>query len=302
MPSRLVVLAPLSLLLLILGEPGLALHAKSAQSESAAAPDASTTVRLRGPLGISPSYTKLIPEVERGLFVLKQGSVFPVTILSIIDSKTAKLGDPVDGALVEDLTVGDKIVAAKGSYIKGWISAVHNPRNVLESKFCPTNWLNSNAALSVHFSNIQTKAKGGSYQIDAQPAPGTPLRGDCQDVSLSVRHDGCITVHWNGIKYGATGAAISAVSWLTGPYKLITGPIMSGTAGAIQPAYAFDKPVAKEDALTRAKGGLVGAVKGLPGGFIVTGIANHGGDIAIPSGTEMQVALDSDFVIPAATD
>ncbi len=255
---------------------------------------------LRGPLGINPTYTNLIPEIERGLFILKKGSVFPVTILSTIDSTTAKLGDPVEGCLVEDLVVGEKILAGKGSTIKGWVSAVHRPRNVLESKFCPTNWLNSNAALSIHFCKIQSKS--GVYQIDAQPAPATPLRGDRQDVALSVRHDGCITVHWSGIKYGAAGVAIGAASWLTGPYKLITGPIISGTAGAIQPAYAFDKPVANEDVLTRAKGGLVGAVKGLPGGFIITGIANHGGDIAIPSGTELQVTLSSDLVVPAVSN
>lgn len=249
---------------------------------------------------MNPAYTRLIPEIERGLFILKKGSVFPVTIISTIQSKTARLGDAVEGSLVEDLVVGNKTVASKGSAIKGWVSAVHRPRNVLESKFCPTNWLNANAALSIHFSKIESRNRC-LFEIDASPAPSTPLRGAHQDVALGVRHDGCITVHWSGIKYGAAGLAIGAASWLTGPYKLITGPIMSGAAGAIQPAYAFDKPVLKEDAMTRAKGGLVGAVKGLPGGFIVTGIANHGGDIAIPSGTELQVTLSSDLVVPASS-
>jgi hypothetical protein len=49
--------------------------------------------------------------------------------------------------------------------------------------------------------------------------------------------------------------------------------------------------------LTRTKGGLVGAVKGLPGGFLVTGVANRGGYIVVPSGVQLEVQLLSDLVI-----
>jgi hypothetical protein len=68
----------------------------------------------------------------------------------------------------------------------------------------------------------------------------------------------------------------------------------------IKPEYALDKPVLKEDALTRTKGGLVGAVKGLPGGFLITGVVNHGGYIVVPPGVQLELRLLSDLVVPDA--
>lgn len=254
---------------------------------------------LRGPLSVNPQFLKLEKEVTRGAIVIKAGSIFPVSILTRLDSKTARLGQTVQAMLLEDIIVNGKTIAPKGSHVSGWVSSVHGPRNVLESKVTPTNWANANGAISIHFSSMEIA--GTKYprflSIDARPAPDTPLRGTQHEHDLVVHSDGCISVKWNGIKYSAAGIAIGAVSWATGPFKFVTGPVLSGTAGALRPEYAFDKPVLKEDALTRTKGGLVGAVKGLPGGFIVTGIANRGGYIVVPSGVQLEVQLVSDLVI-----
>lgn len=256
---------------------------------------------LRGPMSASPRYLKLENEVTRGAIVLKAGSIFPVTLLTKLDSKTARLGESVEAMLLEDLVINKKIIAPRGSRVSGWICSIHRPRNVLESKVTAKNWLNANGAISVHFSRIDwetTSSHPHHLNIDAQPAPDTPLRGPQHEHELCVHNDGSISVKWSGIKYSAMGVGIGAVSWATGPFKLITGPVLSGTAGAIKPEYALDKPVLKEDALTRTKGGLVGAVKGLPGGFIVTGVANRGGYIVVPSGVQLEVQLISDLVIP----
>lgn len=257
---------------------------------------------LRGPISAGPQYLKLDAEVARGASVLKEGSVFPVTLLTKLDSKAARLGDAVEAMLLVDLVVNQKIIAPRGSRVSGWINSIHRPRNVLESKVTANNWLNANGAISIHFSRIDWGAASRHphhLDIDAQPAPGTPLRGPQHEHELCVHNDGCISVKWSGIKYSALGLTIGAVSWATGPFKLITGPVLSGTAGVLKPEYALDKPVLKNDALTRTKGGLVGAVKGLPGGFIVTGVANRGGYIVVPSGVQLEVQLVSDLVIPA---
>ncbi|MDZ4832504.1 MAG: hypothetical protein SGJ27_01760 [Candidatus Melainabacteria bacterium] len=256
---------------------------------------------LRGPISLSPRYLKLDDEVTPGSMVLKSGSIFPVSLLTPLDSKTAHMGDKVQAMLLEDIVIGGKNIAPKGSHLTGWVNLIQGPRNVLESKFTPTNWSNANGAISIHFASIEsagTTKHPFHISIDAQPAPGTPLRGVQHEHELCVHRDGCISVRWSGFKYTATGVAISAASWATGPFKLITGPVLSGTAGAIKPEYALDKPVLKEDAMTRTKGGLVGAVKGLPGGFIITGVANRGGYIKVPSGVQLEVQLISDLVVP----
>jgi len=262
----------------------------------ASAPACASEHRLRGPIS-SPGFLDLKTEITRGVSVLKSGSVFPVAMITALESKTAHPGQPVEAMLLEDLVVGNKNIAPKGSKVNGWVSIVHGPRNVLESKFSSSNWLNSNGAILLHFSSI-TPANGlPKLSIDAQPSPNTPVRGPQHEHELCVHKDGCISVKWSGVKYGAAGLAINAVSWATGPLKFITGPVISGTAGAIQPAYALDKPVDKKDAKTRTKGCLVGAVKGLPGGFVITGLTNHGGYITIPSGVQLEVQLSSDLIM-----
>lgn len=252
---------------------------------------------LRGPISMTPGSMRLIPELSHGVSVLKTGSLFPVTLITPIASRNIKVGQPIKGMLIEDITLAGKTIAPKGSSITGWVSNVQNPRNVLKSKVTSKNWLNANGAISIHFAAIDPSNGMPKLQIDAEPAPGTPVRGPQDEHELCVHKDGAISVKWSGVKYGAEGVAISAISWATGPFKFITGPVLSGAAGAIQPQYALDKPVLKEDALTRTKGGLVGAVKGLPGGFIITGVANKGGYISIPSGVQLEVALLSDLII-----
>jgi hypothetical protein len=265
-----------------------------------AAPARASEHALRGPISMSPGFLKLDTEISRGVSILKTGSIFPITLLTPVASHTAKPGQPIKAMLVEDIVIGSKCIAPKGSRVNGWVAWNYIPRNVLKSKFSSSNWSNANGSIALHFSSIEPSNSGRPIQIDAQPAPNTPVRGPQDEHELCVHKDGCISVKWSGVKYTAAGAAISAVSWATGPFKLITGPVLSGTAGAIKPEYALDKPVAREDAKTRTKGCLVGAVKGLPGGFIVTGVANRGGYITIPSGVQLEVTLLSDLVIPNA--
>ena len=223
------------------------------------APGVASEHALRGPISAGSQYLKLDAEVTRGASVLKKGSVFPVTLLTKLDSKAARLGDAVEAMLLDDLVVNQKIIAPRGSRVSGWINSIQRPRNVLESKVTANNWLNANGAISVHFSRIDwgTASHTHRLDIDAQPAPGTPLRGPQHEHELCVHNDGCISVKWSGIKYSALGLTIGAVSWATGPFKFITGPVLSGTAGVMKPEYALDKPVLKTDAVTRTKGGLV---------------------------------------------
>lgn len=252
---------------------------------------------LRGPMSMSPAYTKLDTEITRGASVLKSGSIFPITLLTPLSTTNVRIGDSVSAMLVEDIMLGKQCIAPKGSKLKGWVSKVQHPKNVLQSKVSASNWANANAAIGLHFSSIEPSNESPRLRIDAEPAPHTPVRGPKEQHELCIHKDGCISVKWSGIKYSATGVAISAVSWATGPFKFITGPVLSGTAGAIKPEYALDKPIEKGDALTRTKGGLIGAVKGLPGGFIVTGAGLHGGDVAVPSGVQIELRLVSDLVI-----
>ncbi len=250
---------------------------------------------------------KIDAQIIRGASVLRAGSIFPVVVLRALDAGTATVGQTVKGTVANDVVLSNTVFIPRASTVEGWICDVQKPRKVLSAKFSATHWWNAQALINIHFASLRFP-DGRQFQISAGPAPSTEVDPNCavpnsadrkpQTSELIVSRSGAIGPNYNGIKYGAAGAAIGPLSWMAGPFSMLAGTTLSATTGAIAPSYAFDRRIARPDAADRTKGFLVGAVKGLPGGFILTGVANHGGNVSIAAGTEIQVRLNSDLVIP----
>lgn len=279
--------------------------ARSAEEKVASDPrgvgSESGTRLMRPPLPITsiPANRAVVikPGSMRDAFVLKSGSRFPVAILKELNSDTAKSGEPIEAMLLAPLDYGGVILAPQGARITGRVTNIIGQRCSLGAKLSSRNWLNPSAAFTIYFQEISCAGK--QIKICAQPAPDTVVFSSDENLPLKVSKSGLIVLPFNGIPHTATSAAISAVSFATGPFGLITGPVLSTTASIISPSFGLDRPVPNATAAERFKAAATGAVKGLPGGFIVSGMVNHGLDFSIPAGTDMTVELTQDLVIDA---
>ena len=279
--------------------------AKSAEDKVASlcrgAGSESDTCLLRPPLPIIsiPANREVMikPGAMRGAFVLKSGSRFPVAILKELNSDTAKSGEPIEATLLAPLDYGGVILAPQGARIKGRVTNITGQRCSLGAKVSSRNWLNPSAAFTIYFQEICCEGK--QIEMCAQPAPDTVVLSSDENLPLKVSKSGLIVLPFNGIPHTATSVAISGISFATCPFSLITGPVLSTTASIISPSFGLDRPVSNATVTERLRAAATGAVKGLPGGFLVSGVANHGLDFRIPAGTDMTVELIQDLVIDA---
>lgn len=124
------------------------------------------------------------------------------------------------------------------------------------------------------------------------------MHGDGKFEKLTVGKDGSIRPFYRGRLYDCTSNAAGLATIPFGAVGFIADTVLSAGAGAVDPAYAFDRPVEHPSALDRTKGFAFGAIKSLPGGFLITDITNHGGEVVVSEGTELDIQLKSDLVIP----
>lgn len=239
------------------------------------------------------------PGSMRGAFVLKSGSRFPVAILKELNSDTAKSGEPIEAMLLAPLDYGGVILAPQGARIKGRVTNIIGQRCSLGAKVSSRNWLNPSAAFTIYFQEISCAGK--QIEICAQPAPDTVVFSNDENLPLKVSKSGLIVLPFNGVPHVATSVAISGISFASGPFGLITGPVLSTAASIVSPSFGLDRPVPNATATERLRAAATGAVKGLPGGFLVSGMVNHGLDFRIPAGTDMTVELTQDLVIDATS-
>lgn len=241
----------------------------------------------------------LKPGSIRGAFVLKSGSRFPVAILNELNSDTAKSGEAIEAMLMVPLEYGGVILAPQGARIRGRVSNIVGQRSSLGAKLSSRNWLNASAAFTICFQEISCAGK--QIAICAQPAPDTVVFSNNEDLPLKVNKSGLIVLPFNGAPHIATSVAISGISFASGPFSLITGPVLSTAASIVSPSFGLDRPVPNATAAERLRAAATGAVKGLPGGFLVSGMVNRGLDFRIPAGTDMTVELTQDLVIDTTT-
>lgn len=251
---------------------------------------------LHKPIVVGNNTAQLKLRACRNYRVIEKGSNFPVCLLTAVDSSYSEAGDPVEAMVLVPIKFADQLIAGPGSILKGFLSEVEEARNVLKSKLSADRWLKSHATVSLYFNEIITLDRK-HIPVSARPARRSNLITQNSPYTLTVNEDGAINYLTNGLKGGATGVFIKAASIGAGPAGIIVSPVLSGTAGAINPSYSMDTPVSKESESLRFRGMFNGIVKGLPGGSLFLGAKHDGVDITLEEGTQFQMELLQDLVL-----
>lgn len=92
--------------------------------------------------------------LDEGKSKVKIGARFPVVISSAINSKTAKKGDRVEARLKYDLKIGDKLIAKKGSVVRGHLNYCLKARTILHSLVSPERWYKNSGCVGIDFDEI----------------------------------------------------------------------------------------------------------------------------------------------------
>lgn len=257
------------------------------------------SLKLRDPIVIEPALTSWQTAQVEGCLALKRGSRFPVALVTHLDSRTARVGDPVKAMLLTGVSIGEEhqVLIPQGASLSGWVSQVYHSRKKLSSQLSATRWSNANAALKVHFDRV-TWADGRALSLRADPVTGTAITSTSSEFDYAVNKRGEISFDTCGVKNTATSVAIGAATIASGPLSLVVGPTLSGAAGAMDPTYALDRPVSEQDQEARVKGLFQGMLKGLPGGSLVLGAKHRGLAVEINSGAQIYLELTDDLVLP----
>jgi hypothetical protein len=237
---------------------------------------------------------------------VQAGSQFNIILQAKVDSKDAQIGDSVKATLASDLFVDKQKFASKGDSVSGFIVSVDRARQSLKSDLPSHHWLDANGGLGLHFTQITT-SQGKRFNIDALPKADSFVIEDTTSgagprPALITNKQGEVMIYFHnardkGLSVAIDGASIASCFAL-GPLGLLVAPAISGAAGLASPSYAYDRPVDPDTtAHSKLKGLFRGMVEGLPGGFLISGVANHGLDVELAPGDKMTLQLQSNLVL-----
>lgn len=209
---------------------------------------------------------------------------FRVKLAAPIDTKTAIIGDIVEGQLVEATTFPDGTVVPAGTNVEGQVTCVDRARSVLKSDIPTRHWRNANGGLGLKLTSI-ILGPDKTMELNAIPAPHVHVeRINPNAQALETDAKGDIIIPFHTARYTMIAAALEGAGIAAGPFGIVGAPVVSGLIGAVDPAYAYGHPVAPFVTHPHLKGFFKGAVAGLPGGILISGITNHGVDVALAAG------------------
>lgn len=238
------------------------------------------------PLAASASHTSVVHQTAQVDAALQPSSVAPlirfrVKLTSPVDGAVAKVGDPIHGELLNTVVMPNGTIIGSGAHVLGEITEIDLKKSSLKADFSKKHWRNCNGVVSMRI----TKVANHDIPVDVIPAPKSRVeRINPKAVSLGVDGRGEITVQYSSIGYTAAGAAVSGASLAAGPVGWVVGPVLGGAAGAVDPTFAYGRPVTEDDKHSRMKGFFKGVIGGLPGGFFISGATNHGINISLEPG------------------
>jgi hypothetical protein len=206
---------------------------------------------------------------------------FRARLTSVVDGAVAKVGDPVHAELLDTVMLPSGHYVGAGAHVLGEVSELDHSKSLLKADFTTKHWRNCNGTLGMKIKSIG----GNELMCNVIPAPKTRIiRTDKKAAPLGVDGKGEITVQYNSVGYTAANAAISGGCIAAGPAGIIVGPIVGGVAGATDPTFAYGRPVTSADQHAHLKGFFKGVIGGLPGGFLISGVTNHGINISLSPG------------------
>jgi hypothetical protein len=145
---------------------------------------------------------------------------------------------------------------------------------------------------------------GEHIPLVAAPAKSSLIvRNKGEGRLLGVNHQGQITGPWSQqIRYEALRVGINAALTPAGVFSFGALPATLGVIGAVNPSFAFMKPVGQNVRHRRIKGFAFGFVDGLPGGFLVQDTVIKGQEAIIKPGDEFLCEFQEEFTGEPATE
>jgi len=240
---------------------------------------------------------------EDGGTKVKAGARFPVVVTSQISSRTAKLGDSIQARLKYDLKIGDKLIATKGSAVRGHISYALKARTTMGSLLSIKRFYRNSGAVGLAFDEIINE-KGEHLPLVAQAARKSRIiKNKGEGRVLGVNHNGVVVGPWSQqLRYKAIRIGLNAALSPAGVFSFGAMPVALGLIGAANPSFAFSKPVGLNVRHRRLKGFAWGFLSGFPGSFLIEDTLVKGQEAIIKPGDEFLVEFRQEFNGEPATD
>ncbi|MBK9143494.1 MAG: hypothetical protein IPM23_13410 [Candidatus Melainabacteria bacterium] len=234
---------------------------------------------------------------------IKTGAQFPVVMVSQISSKTSKKGDVLQARLKYDLKIGDRLIAKKGSLVTGHIDYNMPARTVLHSLVSPHRWYRNSGCVGIVFDEIINE-KNEHIALNAKPARKDRIvKNKAEGRLLGVNHDGQITGPWGQqLRYKAVRIGLNAALAPAGVFSFGAMPVALGVMGAVNPSFAFMRPVGTNEPHRRIKGFAWGFLSGIPGSWIIEDTVTKGQEALIRPGDEFLVELHQEFTGEVLTE
>lgn len=230
---------------------------------------------------------------------LLPGSTFSIEMENELTSKDAAIGDKVGAHLVQDLQVGDLLLAPKGAKLEGSVNKVYKACKGIKTNKMNGHFRNSNGGIQMEFNKL-VGSNGTVYTISAVPAAGSAVQKLSQEEQkLEINKHGEVGVPYHAKKYETIAFAITASSMAAGPFGFAAAPALSALIGGVCPAYGLGRPSKPGEKHARVKGALMGALRGTPGGFITSGLLVQGLDAKVSSGDQLILQLSQPLSVPS---
>ncbi len=241
--------------------------------------------------------------LDEGKTKVKVGARFPVVISSALNSKTNKKGDRLEARLKYDLKIGDKLIAKKGSVVRGHINYCLKARTILHSLWSPERWYRNSGCIGIDFDEIINE-KGEHIPCAAAPAQaGRVIKNKGEGRELGVNHNGQVVGPWaQQLRYKAVRVGLNFAMAPAGVFSFGAMPAALGVIGAVNPNFAFGHPVGLNVRHRRIKGFLWGALSGVPGSWLIEDTTVKGQEAVIRPGDEFYAAFKQEFNGEPETD
>lgn len=251
--------------------------------------------------------TETIPYEELptddGKTKIVSGAQFPVVMSSQLNSKNNKKGDTLQARLKYDLKIGDRLVAEKGALVTGHINYNLPARSVMHSLVTPKRWYKNSGVIGITFDEI-INSKKEHIALNAKPARKSRIvRNKAEGRELGVNDEGQIVGPWGQqLKYKAIRVGLNFALAPAGVFSFGAMPVALGVIGAVNPSFAFMKPVGTNVRHRRIKGFAWGFLSGVPGSWIIEDTVTKGQECIIKPGDEFLVELKQEFTGEARSE
>jgi hypothetical protein len=240
---------------------------------------------------------------DEGKTRIKTGARFPVVVTSQISSKNAHKGDGIEARLKYDLKIGDRLVAKKGSAVHGHINYALPARSVMHSLVSANRWYRNSGCLGVEFDEIINE-KNEHLPLVAAPAKNALIvKNKAEGRVLGVNHLGQVAGPWEQqLKYKAIRIGLNAALAPAGVFSFGAMPVALGVMGAVNPSFAFMKPVGTNVRHRRIKGFAWGFLSGVPGSWLIEDTVVKGNEAIIKPGDEFLAEFRQEFTGEPASE